>query len=121
MEPLRTLLNATPILSLANEQQEEVASLEHNQCVGDALKVWASIRLQWSAEGRSLQQACMIAVADLAAPTVHGHARRLFQRGCHACACCNFINEAGLCLQGGPSTGCFSISLAVLFPVCTPG
>jgi hypothetical protein len=39
MDELRTLLSETPILSLANEQQEEVASLEHNQCVGDALKV----------------------------------------------------------------------------------
>jgi hypothetical protein len=39
MEELRTVLLQTPILSLANEHQQEVLSLEHNQNVGDALKV----------------------------------------------------------------------------------
>jgi hypothetical protein len=44
MEELRTLLLQTPILSLANEQQQEVLSLEHNQNVGDALKVGQAAR-----------------------------------------------------------------------------
>lgn len=44
MDELRTLLNETPILSLVNEQQDEVLSLEHNQNVGDALKVSCHLR-----------------------------------------------------------------------------
>ncbi len=38
MEELRTLLSETPILAL-KDQQDEVLSLEHNNTVGDALKV----------------------------------------------------------------------------------
>lgn len=38
MEELRTLLSETPILSL-KDAQDEVLSLEHNNTVGDALKV----------------------------------------------------------------------------------
>lgn len=45
------MLLQTPILSLANEQQQEVLSLEHNQNVGDALKVrQAAIGGYWSAD-----------------------------------------------------------------------
>jgi hypothetical protein len=62
MEELRTLLSETSILAL-KDQQDEVLSLEHNNTVGDALKV--------SPETSSAADAAAISETQQAHRTAH--------------------------------------------------